>query len=83
MMHKLGHNLYFGRADDKSLTNEEFRSRRGEVYTGSENDTTLEEINDERTWPIMSIEDNDKYVTKPMEGRYFAFSVEEAGSAQE
>ena len=58
-------------------------SRRGEVYTGPENDTTLEEVNNKRTWPIMSIKDNDKYVTKSMEGRYFAFSVEEAGSAQE
>ena len=83
MMHELGHSLYFGRADDKSLTNEEFRSRRGEVYTGLGNDTTVEDLNNKQRWPIMSKEDPPKYDTKPMEGHYFAFSVEETGSMKE
>jgi hypothetical protein len=83
MMHELGHSLYFGRADDKPLTNEEFRSRRGEVYTGSGNDPTIENLNGKQRWPVMSRENPPKYDTKPMEGRYFAFSVEETGSMKE
>ena len=82
MMHKLGHSLYFGRADDKPLTNEEFRSRRGEVYAGSANDPTREVVNTNETWSIMAVEDPPKYETEPMNGRYFAFSIEEAGSVQ-
>jgi hypothetical protein len=31
----------------------------------------------------MSKEDPPKYDTKPMEGRYFAYSVEETGSMKE
>ena len=86
LMHEFGHTYSIGRADDENQDLESFNpktlSRRGEIYSGSENDPTLERLNNELPWPIMSFENNDKYETQPMEGRYFAFSVEEAGSVQ-
>jgi hypothetical protein len=86
MMHGFSHIYSIGWADDG---NQNLQAtipkpfRRGEVYTGSRNDTTVEDLNNKRRWPVMSLENNVKYETKPMEGRYFAFGVEEAGSAQE
>ena len=86
LMHEFGHNYSIGRADDENQDpnsyNPKTLSRRGEIYSGSENDSTLERLNNELPWPIMSFENNDKYEIQPMEGRYFAFSVEEAGSVQ-
>jgi hypothetical protein len=36
-----------------------------------------------RDGQIMSKKDSPEYDTKPMEGRYFAFSMEETGSMKE
>ena len=85
-MHGFSHIYSIGWADDG---NQNLQAtipeppRRGEVYTGYENDTTVEDLNNRQRWPIMSFENNVRYGIEPMEGRYFAFSVEEAGSAQE
>jgi hypothetical protein len=34
------------------------------------------------SWSVMAVERVEKYETEPMNGRYFAFSVEEGGSVQ-
>ena len=83
-MHEFGHTYWIGRADDENQDpnsyNPKTLSRRGEIYTGSENDTTLEELHLQDDWSVMSFEQSDKYETEPMEGQYFAFSIEESGS---
>ena len=82
-LHEIGHAFDLGTADDKVKLETAYRFF--EIYSGSTGkivDTTPEQINNEITWSIMAKLDAD-FAIKPMDGRYFAISIEEASTIKE
>lgn len=82
-MHEIGHSFDLGRADDEFRY--ELLFRNFEIYsgqTGGFDDDTPEEINNEITWSLMAKLDCD-LAMKPMDGRYFVFSIEELSTIEE
>jgi len=79
IMHEIGHVMGAGRKDDGALLNPF-----AEVYSGSDSsprDPTKEYVGtspyDDPRWSIMSSSWVDEATGPPMDGRYFAFSIEE------
>ena len=87
-MHEAGHAMNIGRADDRfNLGNHNTYKRNGEVYSGELisddgiKDRTPEEVRGLDDWSIMAggFANAD---TSPMEGHYFAFSIEELSTVK-
>ncbi|CCQ33063.1 conserved hypothethical protein containg van Willebrand factor type A domain (COG2304) [Halorhabdus tiamatea SARL4B] len=76
LIHEIGHSFNLGAADDDFL-NHPFRA--GEVYSGSSDDPTIEEIDKRQTeyWSVMRSGWGPDLLHHPMNGKYYAFSIEE------
>ena len=87
-IHEIGHSFQFGRADDRYNPKTLFRN--GEIYSGREDDLnpilsdrTPESVVNTQIWSVMSSGYTRRLAIEPMDGRFFAFSVEEASTANE
>ncbi|MFC5368592.1 hypothetical protein [Salinirubrum litoreum] len=84
-IHEIGHSFGVGRADDRYRPRTVFRN--GEIYSGSispnSRDWTPENLDGTATWSIMSSGYNEDLANTPMNGRFFAFSIEETSTADD
>ena len=83
IMHEIGHSFNLGRADDAtSSLHPSDILRNFERYSGMEGDDTQEFIRGDDTWSIMS-GGSETQAMSPMDGKYFAFSLEELFTVDE
>lgn len=80
-IHEIAHSFNAGQADD--TLDLSTVSRAGEVYSGSNKDDTKEPINGKDRWSIMSSSYYYHLSEPPMNGKYFAFSIEEVMTMEE
>jgi len=82
-MHEIGHSLNIGRADDEVRVGTLFNNF--EIYSGSVKDDTPERLRPQSTiqrWNIMA-RTSDRLSVQPMNGEYFAFSLEELSTMRD
>lgn len=78
-LHEIGHAFHAGKADDRfELTQPREVFNNNEVYSGSAEDYTPEEINGVQRWSLMRRGWDNRFFIDPLGGKYYVLSVEEA-----